>query len=527
MTKSAIRLTPDGWPRVGGSPWGESDDMTSDLRRRLLQDMIRIRRTEETLAELYPAQEMRTPTHFSIGQEAVAVGVCATLQQTDAIYSGHRCHAHYLAKGGDLVGMVAELYGKETGCARGRGGSVHLNDPAAGVLASSAILGETMAVAVGSALAFEMDGLPRVAVSFFGDGDREEGIFHEALNFAVVKKVPVLFVCENNGFSTHTPPRRAAARGRHDLGAGRRIRDAGAGGGRQRRLRGVRGRRAPRWPRCRARRRAGLPRVRDVPLARARRARCGTTTRATAPRRRSTPGSPAAPSSAATTAAHRRTAPAPMPTSMRWHARARPRLTGRLLPAKASPVPRRRRPHPGDVLRLQPRDATLNYGQAISEATVQCMEADPSIFVAGIGVDDFKGIFGTTLEAHRPLRRRPRLRHPELRERLDRHRHRRGRGGQAPADRPPAERLHVPLPWISSSTSLRSGGTCSPTAPACRSCCAGIVGRGWGQGATHSQSLHAMFAHFPGLYVGLPATPADAKGLLVSALRGTGSRGDP
>jgi TPP-dependent pyruvate/acetoin dehydrogenase alpha subunit len=178
--------------------------MTTDLGRRLLGDMIRIRRTEETLADLYPAQEMRTPTHFSIGQEAVAVGVCAALGRDDAIYSGHRCHAHYLAKGGDLGAMVAELYGKETGCARGRGGSVHLSDPAAGVLASSAILGQTMAVAVGTALAFAMDGLPRVAACFFGDGTVEEGIFHETLNFAVMKKVPALFVCENNGYSTHT-----------------------------------------------------------------------------------------------------------------------------------------------------------------------------------------------------------------------------------------------------------------------------------------------------------------------------------
>lgn len=175
-----------------------------DIERRLLRDMIRIRRTEETLADLYPAQEMRTPTHFSIGQEAVAVGVCTALRRTDAVYSGHRCHAHYLAKGGDLDAMVAELYGKETGCARGRGGSVHLSDLDAGVIASSAILGQTMAVAVGSALAFTMDRQDRVAVTFFGDGTVEEGIFHETLNFAVVKKLPVLFVCENNGYSTHT-----------------------------------------------------------------------------------------------------------------------------------------------------------------------------------------------------------------------------------------------------------------------------------------------------------------------------------
>jgi len=179
--------------------------LPQDVQIRLLQEMMRIRCAEETLADLYPQGEMRTPTHFSIGQEAVAVGVGTALNRDDVVYSGHRCHAHYLAKGGDLVGMVAELYGKETGCAGGRGGSVHLNDPAAGVIASSAILGQTMAVATGSALSFKMDGVGRIAACFFGDGAIEEGIFHETLNFAAVKKLPVLFVCENNGYSTHTP----------------------------------------------------------------------------------------------------------------------------------------------------------------------------------------------------------------------------------------------------------------------------------------------------------------------------------
>src|SRR5574337_1097109 len=179
--------------------------MTRELSLRLLREMMRIRRVAETLADLYKEQEMRTPTHFSIGQEAVAVGVCAVLERDDVVYSGHRCHAHYLAKGGDLAAMVAEIYGRETGCAKGRGGSVHLNDPSVEMVASSAILGQTMAVAVGSALAFKMDGVPRVAVTFFGDGAIEEGIFHESMNFAVVKRLPVLFVCENNGYSTHTP----------------------------------------------------------------------------------------------------------------------------------------------------------------------------------------------------------------------------------------------------------------------------------------------------------------------------------
>jgi TPP-dependent pyruvate/acetoin dehydrogenase alpha subunit len=180
--------------------------MTTDPRTALLRAMLRIRGVEETLAGLYrDEQEMRTPTHFSIGQEATAVGVCAALERDDLVYSGHRCHAHYLAKGGDLLGMVGELYGKEIGCAHGRGGSVHLNDPAVGFVAATAILSETIAVATGSAWAFAMDGVPRVAVSFFGDGATEEGAFTEAVNFAVVQRVPVLFVCENNLYSTHTP----------------------------------------------------------------------------------------------------------------------------------------------------------------------------------------------------------------------------------------------------------------------------------------------------------------------------------
>src|ERR1051326_2559012 len=106
---------------------------------RLLRDMLRIRIVEEMLADLYKEQEMRTPTHFAIGQEAVAVGVSAALRRDDVVYSGHRCHAHYLAKGGDLVAMVAELYGRETGATKGRGGSVHLSAPQVGFVAASAI----------------------------------------------------------------------------------------------------------------------------------------------------------------------------------------------------------------------------------------------------------------------------------------------------------------------------------------------------------------------------------------------------
>ncbi|MFF3339658.1 thiamine pyrophosphate-dependent dehydrogenase E1 component subunit alpha [Streptomyces flavidovirens] len=178
----------------------------SSVQRRLVRDMVRIRCVEETLADLYrEEQQMRTPTHFSIGQEATSVGICTAARRTDVVYSGHRSHAPYLAKGGDLDAMVAELYGKVSGCAGGRGGSVHLMDKAAGFGGSAAILGEMIPVAVGAAWAFAMEGAPRVALTFFGDGASEEGAFHEALNFAMVHRVPVVFVCENNQYSIASP----------------------------------------------------------------------------------------------------------------------------------------------------------------------------------------------------------------------------------------------------------------------------------------------------------------------------------
>lgn len=176
-----------------------------EIRTALLRSMMRIRVTEEMLAALYPQNQMRTPTHFSIGQEATAAGVSAALRPDDAVFSGHRCHAHYLAKGGDLQAMVSELFGKQGGCCGGRGGSVHLTDLKAGVVASSAILGETIAVAVGAAEAMSMNHQDRLAVTYFGDGAVEEGIFHESMNYATVRRLPVLFVCENNLYSVLTP----------------------------------------------------------------------------------------------------------------------------------------------------------------------------------------------------------------------------------------------------------------------------------------------------------------------------------
>lgn len=167
--------------------------------------MLRIRLIEEAIAEHYVDGEMRCPVHLSIGQEAAAVGVCEALAPTDKVYSTHRCHAHYLAKGGDLRRMFAEIYGKEAGCIGGRGGSMHLTDPEKGMMASIPIVASSIPVAVGSALADKRMKRSFVTVAFFGDASIEEGVFHESANFAALHRLPVVFVCENNLYSVYTP----------------------------------------------------------------------------------------------------------------------------------------------------------------------------------------------------------------------------------------------------------------------------------------------------------------------------------
>jgi TPP-dependent pyruvate/acetoin dehydrogenase alpha subunit len=171
----------------------------------LLHSMLRIRAVEEAIAANYPRGLMRCPTHLSIGQEAAAVGVCAALTHHDRAVSGHRAHAHYLAKGGDLTAMLAEIHGRVTGCARGKGGSMHLIDESVGFMGSTAIVGGTVPVGVGLALAAQVQNEDRVVVVFLGDAVLETGVFHEAANFAVVRRLPVLFACENNLYSVYSP----------------------------------------------------------------------------------------------------------------------------------------------------------------------------------------------------------------------------------------------------------------------------------------------------------------------------------
>lgn len=178
---------------------------------KLYLEMLRIRVIERRIAERYAEQEMRCPVHLSIGQEAVGVGVCALFKKSDQVMSAHRSHGHYLAKQGDVYAMIAELYGRKDGCCGGRGGSMHLIDRANGFVGAVPIVGSTMPIALGLALAAKRLKQKQKTAAFLGEGATEEGVFTETLNMACVMKLPLLFVCENNGFSVYTPlgPRRA------------------------------------------------------------------------------------------------------------------------------------------------------------------------------------------------------------------------------------------------------------------------------------------------------------------------------
>lgn len=174
------------------------------LTEKFYRSLFRIRRVEEEIARIYHTDKIKSPVHLSIGQEAISVGVCEALRPDDTVFGTYRGHAMYLAKGGNLKKMIAELYGKSTGCSKGKGGSMHLIDTAKGVMGTSAIVGTTIPLSVGYAYALKYKKSDSIVVSFFGDGAVDEGAFHESLNFAALKRLPILFICENNFYAIHS-----------------------------------------------------------------------------------------------------------------------------------------------------------------------------------------------------------------------------------------------------------------------------------------------------------------------------------
>jgi len=179
--------------------------MKNNISKTLYYTMLRIRLIEETIAERYTEWKMRCPTHLCIGQEAVSAAVGMVLRKNDFVVSSHRAHGHYLGKDGDLNKMLAEIYGKVTGCSAGKGGSMHLIDRSVGFVGSTAIVGGTIPIGVGLGHSIKLKGTDQVSCVFLGDGAIEEGVFYESINFAALKKLPVLFVCENNLYSVYSP----------------------------------------------------------------------------------------------------------------------------------------------------------------------------------------------------------------------------------------------------------------------------------------------------------------------------------
>ena len=177
----------------------------AETYERLFHAALRIRLVEERIIALYPSDKIQSPVHLSIGQEAVAVGACDALAAGDLVFGTYRGHAFYLAKGGDMRAMFAELYGKATGCGGGKAGSMHLAAPDVGFMGASAVVASTIPHAVGSALAARHRQLDQVALAVFGDGATEQGVYHESLNFAALHRLPVVLLCENNGLAVHSP----------------------------------------------------------------------------------------------------------------------------------------------------------------------------------------------------------------------------------------------------------------------------------------------------------------------------------
>ena len=171
----------------------------------LFRQMYRIRAVEEAIARYYPEGKMRCPVHLSIGQESIPAIFSQIIRPTDFAVSTHRGHAHYLAKGGNLNAMIAEIYGKSSGCSKGKGGSMHLIDLSVNFMGTSAIVGNSIPVGVGLALSAQLKKTDQISCVFLGDGAIEEGVFYESVNFAAVRKLPVLFICENNLYSVYSP----------------------------------------------------------------------------------------------------------------------------------------------------------------------------------------------------------------------------------------------------------------------------------------------------------------------------------
>jgi len=514
-------------------------ELTTDALRKMYATMLRIRIFEEMIGECVEAKEIRTPCHLYIGEEAIAVGVCAALDERDYVWGAHRSHGHYIAKSGDLQAMASEVFCRSSGCASGRGGSMHLCAPEAGVFGTVPIVAGTIPLAVGAALSAKLQSSGRVSISFFGDGATEEGHFNESLNIAAVYQLPVVFVCENNLYSSHLhilerrpkdnivdfgalygiPSMRIDGNDVEAVykAAARAVGRARAGEGpslieyRTYRWRGHVG---PAWdldvgvkrkneldvwmPRCPILKLKN--RLIELGEAEETLAAIETDIRAEVETAIANARAAARPDEA--TLMEAVFAPAPRPDNG-LQAIGRPRI-------------------PSEHDELQPiRGAVparpVSYVEAIREAHAQLLGTDPNVFVLGQGLWSPWYVGASMKDVDKEFGRHRVLDTPVSENATTGV----GIGAALTGMRPIVVHPRMdfmmlamdPIVNQAANWSYMFDGRISPSVVI-----RAIINRGGEQGAQHSQALQALFMHIPGLKVVMPATAHDAKGLLVAAV---------
>jgi pyruvate/2-oxoglutarate/acetoin dehydrogenase E1 component/TPP-dependent pyruvate/acetoin dehydrogenase alpha subunit len=484
---------------------------------RLYRSLRRIRRAEEEVARIYPTDKIKSPVHLSIGQEAVSSGVCEALRKDDIVFGTYRGHALFLAKGGTMRQMIAELFGKVTGCARGKGGSMHLVDAPNGMMGTSAVVATTIPEAVGYAYALKQKKSDAIVVSFFGDGAVEEGAFYESLNFAALKQLPILFVCENNNYAIHTHQRQRQHKANIcDLAAPH----------------GIPAERIENNDSLRI-----FQRVSEV-AAKMRRGESGPVLLECMTyrwREHVGPGEDFHLGYRTTEEArawieadelNRIGGKLPAAQRAQIDAEVEAELRDALDFAEKSPFP-----DPSELWLHTYKDSTpattaaptqsdreASFVDAIREGFEAELQRDPSVVVFGLDVDDPKAILGTTKGLPQKFGADRVFGTPLSEDGLT------GAAiGMALAGLRPVH-VHIRMDFLTlamnqllnmaaKSRYMFGGQVNVPLVVRA------MIGRSWGQGAQHSQALHSFFMHTPGIKVVAPATPYDAKGCLIAAIQ--------
>lgn len=493
-----------------------------EKKREMFHAMLRIRKVQERIESLYLRDGMKTPVHLCIGQEAVAVGVCGALRKDDYISSNHRGHGHYLAKGGNLNKLIAELHGKKGGCSKGYGGSMHLIDVSVGHVGSSAIVGGGIPIGAGLALASRLKKTGQASAVFFGDGASEEGVLYESVNFAILKKLPVVFVLENNEWSVcahisarqagenifhFAPPERlftrkvdgndvlevhgacleAVERARNGLGPSfiecKTYRIPGHAGCESQDFKGYRSQDdIEAW-----KKKCPVAKYREIFLEEG---------------------------------------VLELEAIDCMEKEIEREIDEAFQYAAESPLPGEEDLFNGLKTNVHARDyfndeegagRCISYTEAVREGLKQALELDPRVFVMGQGLND-NSLFGVTLGLRDEFGDERVIETPLSEAGLTGMAVGAALGGLRPVyfhNRPDFLLLAMDqLVNHASKWHYMFGGSVS--VPLVVWAC---IGRGWGSAAQHSQALQGIFSHIPGLRVIMPSTCHDAKGLMLSAIQ--------